>query len=214
MRKLLLAFGLLCASLAPALAAPPTTLRIGLREDPDILDPTLSGSYVGRIVFAGMCDKLFDYDTKLEIVPQLATGYTYKDPTHLVLHLRPGVLFQDGEKFDAAAVKSTLERDLTMPGSLRRGQINAIKSIEVVDPLTVEIVLKQPDSPLLAQLAGRPGIIAGAEGDRLRRPRVRPAPGLRRPVPLRQPRAAAEDRAGEVQALLEREGDPFRPAGL
>ena len=159
MRKLLLALGLLCASLAPALAAPPSTLRIGLREDPDILDPTLSGSYVGRIVFAGMCDKLFDYNTKLEIVPQLATSYTYKDPTHLVLHLRPGVLFQDGEKFDAAAVKATLERDLTMPGSLRRGQINAIKSIEVVDPLTVEIVLKQPDSPLLAQLAGRPGIM-------------------------------------------------------
>src|SRR5487761_2703018 len=106
-----------------------------------------------------MCDKLFDYDTKLDIVPQLATSYTYKDPTHLILHLRSGVLFQDGEQFDAAAVKATLERDLTMPGSLRRGQINAITSINVIDPLTVELVLKQPDSPLLAQLAGRPGIM-------------------------------------------------------
>jgi peptide/nickel transport system substrate-binding protein len=145
---------------APALAAPPDrTLKIGLREDPDILDPTLTGSYVGRIVLAGMCDKLFDYDTKLDIVPQLATGYTYKDPTHLILHLRAGVLFQDGEKMDAQAVKYTLTRDLTMPGSLRKGQINDIKSIEVIDPLTVELVLKAPDSALLAQLAGRPGMM-------------------------------------------------------
>ncbi|HUA78238.1 MAG TPA: ABC transporter substrate-binding protein [Acetobacteraceae bacterium] len=135
------------------------TLRIGLREDPDILDPTLGGSYVGRIVFAGMCDKLFDYDTKLDIVPQLATSYEYKDPTHLILHLRPDVSFQDGEKFDAEAVKYTLTRDLTMKGSLRKGQIGAISAIDVIDPLTVELVLKSPDSPLLAQLAGRPGIM-------------------------------------------------------
>src|SRR6516165_9021731 len=29
-------------------------------EDPDILDPTLARTYVGRIVFASFCDKLFD----------------------------------------------------------------------------------------------------------------------------------------------------------
>jgi peptide/nickel transport system substrate-binding protein len=154
------AFLLLGAAPRPAAAQ---TLRIGLREDPDVLDPTLGGSYVGRIVFAGMCDKLFDYDTKLDIVPQLATGYEYKDPTHLILHLRPGVTFQDGEKFDAAAVKYTLMRDLTMKGTLRKGQIDAISAIDVIDPLTVELVLKSPDSPLLAQLAGRPGIMVAPE---------------------------------------------------
>ena len=41
-------------------AAAETTLRIGLAEDPDVLDPTLARSYVGRIVFAGLCDKLLD----------------------------------------------------------------------------------------------------------------------------------------------------------
>ncbi|HEY7239988.1 MAG TPA: ABC transporter substrate-binding protein, partial [Burkholderiales bacterium] len=34
------------------------TLRIGLAEDPDILDPTMARTFVGRIVFAGLCDKL------------------------------------------------------------------------------------------------------------------------------------------------------------
>ena len=61
----------------PAFAAdaPTQTLRIALREDADMLDPTLARTYVGRIVFAGLCDKLFDIDAKLNIVPQLATGY-------------------------------------------------------------------------------------------------------------------------------------------
>jgi len=155
---------LACGLVAPAFATPSdNTLRIGLREDTDVLDPTLSGTYVGRIIFAGMCDKLFDYDTKLNIVPQLATGYEYKDPTHLILHLRSGVLFQDGEKLDAAAVKYSLERHLTMPRSLRKGEINDIESINVVDPLTVELVLKEPNAALLAQLADRSGIVVAPE---------------------------------------------------
>ena len=42
------------------------TLRIGLAEDPDVLDPTLARTFVGRIVFAALCDKLFDIDEKLQ----------------------------------------------------------------------------------------------------------------------------------------------------
>src|ERR1700688_2174478 len=83
-----------------------TTLRIGLAEDPDILDPTLARTFVGRIVFAALCDKLFDIDEKLAIVPQLATGYEWSaDHKVLTIKLRTGVTFHDGAKFDAAAVK-------------------------------------------------------------------------------------------------------------
>ncbi len=161
------------AALAFLLAAPAfgqgTTLNIGLREDPDLLDPTLGSSYVGRIVYAAMCDKLIDIDPKLNLVPQLAISWTYEDPTHLILHLRPNVLFQDGTKMDAEAVKYSLNRHLTMQGSMRKSEINSIASIEVVDPLTVRLVLKGPSSPLLSQLADRAGIIispkaAEAEG--------------------------------------------------
>src|SRR5271157_6372352 len=72
-----------------------STLRIGLAEDPDVLDPTLARTFVGRIVFASLCDKLFDIDEKLAIVPQLASGYEWNDPTTLTIHLRPSVRFQD-----------------------------------------------------------------------------------------------------------------------
>jgi peptide/nickel transport system substrate-binding protein len=142
-----------------ATGAQAQTLRVALREDPDVLDPTLARTYVSRIVFAGLCDKLFDIDEKLQTVPQLATGYEWKSPTELLVTLRDGVLFQDGEKMDAAAVKYSLERHLTMQGSFRRSEINAMDRVEVVDPLTVRIVLKTPSSPFLAQLTDRAGMI-------------------------------------------------------
>ena len=156
MRRWLL--GVVCG-LAVVASAQAQTLRIGLREDPDILDPTLGSSYVGRIVYSAMCDKLFDLDTKLNVVPQLATGYRYEDPTHLVITLRPGVTFHDGEKFDAEAVKYKITRDQTIKGSMRAGEISSIAAVEIIDQLTVRLVLKAPASPLLAILTDRAGIM-------------------------------------------------------
>src|SRR6266480_3087491 len=147
-------------------------LRIGLAEDPDVLDPTLARSFVGRIVFAALCDKLFDIDEKLNIIPQLATAYEWApDNKALTIKLRQGVTFHDGEKMDAAAVKYSLERHKTMAGSNRRGELAPVASVDVVDPLTVRLNLSAPFAPLLAQLADRSGMIvspkaAQAEGDK------------------------------------------------
>src|SRR5664279_4740611 len=137
-----------------------TTLRIGLAEDPDILDPTLARTYVGRIVFAAFCDKLFDIDEKLNIVPQLALSHeTSADGKEVTIKLRPGVKFHDGEPFDAEAAKYSLERHLTLPGSFRKPELAAVDQVEVVDPLTVRLVLKSPYSPLIAQLTDRSGMM-------------------------------------------------------
>src|SRR5262249_36709629 len=88
--------------LSSAIACAQTTLRIGLAEDPDALDPTLARTYVGRIVFASFCDKLFDIDEKLNAVPQLALGYeTAPDGKAVTIKLRPNVKFHDGETLDA-----------------------------------------------------------------------------------------------------------------
>jgi peptide/nickel transport system substrate-binding protein len=56
-------------------------------------------------------------------------------------------------------VKYTLIRDLTAKGSMRRGEISSIDSIDVIDPLTVQLNLKAPSAPLLAQLTDRAGIM-------------------------------------------------------
>src|SRR5690348_11039410 len=154
MRWLALSFALI-TSLAGA-----QTLRIGLAEDPEILDPTLARTFVGRIVFAGLCDKLLDLDEKLNIVPQLATSYQWSaDNKALTLKLRSGVTFHDGEKFDAAAVKYNLERHKNMQGSNRRGELAPVTSVDVVDPSTVRINLSAPFAPLLAVLTDRAGMM-------------------------------------------------------
>jgi len=147
---------LVAFSIGPSVAQ---TLRIGLAEDPDALDPDQARTFVGRIVFAGLCDKLFDIDEKLNIVPQLATGYEWADDRTLVIHLRQGVKFQDDEVLDAAAVKATFERYLTMQGSFRKSELGSIDHVEVVDPQTVRVVLKTPSGAFLAQLADRSGMI-------------------------------------------------------
>src|SRR6201981_4124328 len=100
-----------------------TTLRIGLAEDPDILDPSIGRTYVGRIVFSSFCDKLFDIDEKLNIVPQLALSHeTSADGKELTIKLRPGVKFHDGEPFDAEAAKFSIERHMTLPTSFRKSE--------------------------------------------------------------------------------------------
>ena len=210
-----LALGIVCAvSLAAHAMAQERILHVGLRQDPDLLDPTLGSSYVGRIVFSGLCDKLFDIDTKLNIVPVLATGYEWKDPTHLVIRIRGGVQFQDGEKLDADAVKYKLMRDLNAKGSMRRGEVSSIDSIDVIDPLTVQLNLKAPAAQLLAQLTDRAGIMISPKATEAAGREIRPASGLRRTVQLRQPGGAGSHRAEAVPRLLGCEQHSFRPGDL
>jgi peptide/nickel transport system substrate-binding protein len=152
------AVALLVSLNAGALAQ--TTLRIGLAEDPDMLDPTLGRTYVGRIVFASFCDKLFDIDEKLNIVPQLALSHqTSADGKEMTIKLRPGVKFHDGEPFDAEAAKFSIDRHLTFPTSFRKPELAAVDHVDVVDPLTIKLVLKTPFSPLIAQLTDRAGMM-------------------------------------------------------
>jgi peptide/nickel transport system substrate-binding protein len=143
-----------------AAARAQTTLRIGLAEDPDVLDPSFSRTYVGRIVFSSFCDKLFDIDEKLNIVPQLALSYeSAPDGKAMTIKLRPGVKFHDGEPLDAEAAKFSIERHMTITGSFRKSELSSVDHVEVVDPLTIKLVLKTPFAPLISQLTDRAGMM-------------------------------------------------------
>jgi peptide/nickel transport system substrate-binding protein len=96
-------FGLALAMVALALGAadaqaPKKQLVVALNQDPDILDPTLSRTYVGRIIFSQMCEKLYDIDESLNIYPQLAAAMpAVSDGGKTVtIKLRNGVKFNDG----------------------------------------------------------------------------------------------------------------------
>jgi peptide/nickel transport system substrate-binding protein len=162
--RLLAALAAVCAILATTgcgSAAAPDRLTIALAEDPDELDPTLSSTFVARIVFAHMCEKLYDVDANLKVVPQLAAGppRVSGDGRTVTIDLRRGVRFNDGTRFDAAAVKRSLDRHRTQKDSSRSGELEPVRSVEVVDGDTVRLRLTQRFVPLTSLLADRAGMI-------------------------------------------------------
>ena len=160
-KTLCLVLGALLLTLLPAVAhAQKKQLVVALNQDPDILDPTLSRTYVGRIVFAQMCEKLYEIDEGLNILPQLAAALpAVSDGGKTVtIKLRPNVKFNDGTPMTAEAVRFSLDRHREMKGSNRRSELASVASVEAVDPLTVQLRLKAPFAPLAAQLADRAGM--------------------------------------------------------
>ena len=104
-----------------------TTLRVGLNEDPDVLDPHRARTFVGRIVFDGLCDKLLDITPELSFVPKLATEMEPgRDNLTLTFNLRDGIKFHDGEPINADAAKANLERARTLPDSLRKSELASV----------------------------------------------------------------------------------------
>jgi peptide/nickel transport system substrate-binding protein len=146
---------------AGAAAGGSGSITVGLAGAPDALDPTTGATFVGRTVFANMCQKLYDINAQLDIVPQLAAalpvvsdgGRTY------TIRLKPGILFNDGTPFNAAAVKTTLDRYLTNPQSNRASELKGLTSVGVTGSDTVVLHLSTPFAPLTSVLADRAGMI-------------------------------------------------------
>lgn len=135
-------------------------LKIGLNNDTDVLDPAQSRTFVGRIVYTALCDKLVDVGPDLTIVPQLATEWKWSDDAkELTMKLRQGVKFHDGTPLNAEAVIATIERNLTMPESRRKSELASVDKVEALGEYEVKFKLKKSDVTLLAQLADRAGMI-------------------------------------------------------
>ena len=74
--------------------------------------------------------------------------------------------FHDGEPLDAEAAKFSLERHSSMTGSFRKPELAAVDHVDVVDPLTINVVLKNPYSPLIAQFTDRAGMMVSPKAAR------------------------------------------------
>ena len=141
----------------PALAS---ELKIGLQDDADTLDPAQSRTFVGRIVYTAMCDKLVDVDQNSKIIPQLATSWAWSEGGKvLTMKIREGVKFQDETPLDAAAVVYTIQRNMTLPESRRKSELSSVEKVEATGPYEVKFTLKSPDVTLLSQLTDRAGMI-------------------------------------------------------
>ncbi|MFI9773546.1 ABC transporter substrate-binding protein [Streptomyces sp. NPDC051956] len=137
------------------------TLTVALNADPDKLDPSLAQTLVGRTVFAGMCEKLYDVDEAGKVVPQLATALpkTSHDGRTVTFSVRKGLKFSDGTSLDAAAVVTSLLRHRDLPGSARATELTPLKDAEATGAYSVKLTLKQAYVPLTAVLADRSGMV-------------------------------------------------------
>ena len=171
-----------------------------------MLDFTLARTAVGRIVFASLCDKLFDIDEKLQHRAAARDRATSGRPTtsRSRSSCAPGVTFHDGEKLDAAAVKFNIERHKTMAGlATAAASWRSCRRVDVIDPATVRLNLSAPFSPLLAQLADRAGMMVSPKAAQAAGDKFGANPVLLGPVQLRRARRAGPHRARALSQLLE-----------
>jgi peptide/nickel transport system substrate-binding protein len=148
-------------------SGPSGTLTVGLSADAESMDPYRVYQNAGFSVMYAIFDTLVTVSASGSLGPGLADSWTSPDDKTLELKLHPGVKFQDGEPFDAAAVRFSLYRiadldpatsqpypvgDSHRLNSAFASNFASLASVEVVGPLTVRIHLSQPDSGLLGNL--------------------------------------------------------------
>ena len=144
-RVVILLIPLLALSTSLALAQPQGELRVAIPWTPENLDPTMNLSSFRAMVGVSILDSLVGRDAENRIVPQLAESWRFVDDVTLQLKLRKGVVFHDGEPFNAEAVRFTFQRVLDPEQkSPNRANVGEIARIDVVDGYTVNLITRQP----------------------------------------------------------------------
>ena len=131
-------------------------------------DPTLNPWSPGAVIESNLINTiLFDQLTRyspddLSPVPGLATNWeASEDAMTWTFTLREGVLWSDGEPFDAEDVAFTFNDVILVDelGAQSATQFSQVESVEIVDPLTVSFVLNSPFSALPYYLAAFAGML-------------------------------------------------------
>ena len=134
------------------------TLRIAQTAEPyGCIDPYQTGWAPTRTVERNIVESLLDQDPKTgELKPWLAKDYTAsEDGKTYTFHLKDGITFSDGEKFDADAVVKNFEDHLDPSHPVTTGNqfVTGLKSVTKVDDSTVEFHLESVNSSFLQGLA-------------------------------------------------------------
>jgi peptide/nickel transport system substrate-binding protein len=147
---------LLLACTAGSALAARTDITVGMQLEPPNLDPTGgAAAAIDEVVYANIFEGLTRFGPDGSVVPALAASWVIENEgKRYVFSLHPGVKFHDGAQFTADDVKFSIDRAMAEDSTnAQKGLFANIESVEVVDPLTAAISLKQPDGNLLFNLA-------------------------------------------------------------
>ncbi len=141
-----LAVSALTLSAGPALAQPKGSAIVAVPALSQNTDPTATVSTADYMIHEALYDGLLNLTEKGK-VPALAESWKISpDGKQMEFKLRKNVRFHNGDPFTAEDVKFTFERIVAPDSthSYRRGFVDPMDKIEVVDPHTVRFLLKQP----------------------------------------------------------------------
>ncbi|HEV7416610.1 MAG TPA: ABC transporter substrate-binding protein [Tianweitania sediminis] len=164
-KSIVAATALVLASGTAAFAAR-TDLVLGMVLEPPHLDPTAgAAAAIDEIVYSNVFEGLTKIGPTGEVAPGLAESWTISDDgKEYTFKLRSGVKFHDGTEFNADDVKYSLERAIA-PDTVnaQKALFAQIDNVEVVDPTTVKVTLKQPQGAFLYNLGWGDAVIVGEE---------------------------------------------------
>lgn len=152
--------------LAPVAAQGESTLVISIAADPTGFDPEAVANNTSGFIMATVFDSLVRYKPgSTEVEPGLAKSWDISpDGLTYTFHLRAGITFHDGSKFNAAEYIQTLDRQLKKddPNSIyKTGPVEgyedftfgSVVSYRAIDENTVQFKLKEPSAAFLNSLA-------------------------------------------------------------
>ena len=124
-------------------------IRVGFGLDALTLDPGNHRSRETETILRNMYDGLLTRDSKMQVVPELVTGWRQTDVTTYEFKLRQGVKFHSGDEMTSEDIKFTFDRLIKKDmidgkSSPRAGLLGPLKEVVAVDKYTVLLKLEKP----------------------------------------------------------------------
>ncbi|MFD7729137.1 ABC transporter substrate-binding protein [Kitasatospora phosalacinea] len=131
--------------------------------EPLSLDPAKAGDYSPSTVVSNLCDPLLRLHADYTYGPGLATGWTWTDPTTLVLDLRQDVQFWDGNPMTSTDVVASLTRQQDpATRSVNADALRHVTAITADGPHRVTVRFAQPDQLFVKALTNGFGAVGEA----------------------------------------------------
>ena len=156
----------LSAALIAGAAWAKDDITIAMQLEPPHLDPTSAAAQaIDSVVYVNIFEGLTRFMGDGSIVPALAESWEIsEDGTVYTFKLHEGVTFHDGSSMDAEDVKFSLDRARAEDSAnAQKALFAGIDSVDVVDPLTVKVTLKEPNGNFLFNMAWGDAVIVAPE---------------------------------------------------
>jgi len=143
-----------------------TDMTVAIQLEPPNLDPTGGAAQaIDSVLYSNVFEGLTRFMADGSVVPGLAASWDIsEDGLIYTFTLREGVTFHDGTAMDAEDVKFTLDRARAEESTnAQKGLFAGIADVTVIDPLTVQVTLSQPDGSFLFNMAWGDAVIVAPE---------------------------------------------------